>query len=335
MSKRGAEEQDGPAPKKLKSAQPDIGTPIRVKATGRIGKLAGSPDDSPVALQLEFGDGLEPKEGSFALDKVEYLLFREKAKSRIGRLVQHTPGEELSHKLEFSDGLQPERDWFALNKIEVALFRVKADGRIGTLVQYDVKDKNFTHKLKFSDDTCDWFLESALDDQPSLERLHESADRIRKEVKDQLKSLQQDLGTHWDAYKKRLKTLAVGKAGMSIGKIVVGFLPGAHAIAEGASAVDAASLVQELKTELEQVGSLVFDMAGLYEAGSANLESEEAKLLAVLTRKVRVMGEHTAGGLDEEPGKLVVQTLMQIKALSAKLRTLDEMSFHSRGKSSS
>lgn len=335
MAKRGAEKDHGPAAKKQKTAVPEAGTPIRVKATGRIGKLASSPDDSPVPFKLEFGDGLEPKEGSFAPDKVEYLLFRDRANRRIGKLVKHTPGEELSHKLEFSDGAQPNADWYSLDKIEVALFRVKADGRIGTLVQHTPEDKSSTHKLKFSDERkpdTDWFLETALDEQPTLERLHQSAECIRTEVKNQLGRLQKELGTHWQAYSKRMKTLATTKTGVSIGKIIVGFIPGAHAVAEGATAV---SLMTELKTEVEEVGNLVFDMAALYEAGSANLANEEDKLLAVLTRKVRFMGEDKTGGFTEEPGKQVVQTLMEIKSLSMKLRTLDEMSFHSIVRSSS
>jgi len=262
-----------------------------------------------------------------------------KATKRVGEVVEHHPDDEsLCYKLSFSDGQDPSVDWFPADKVEVELVkdvgvivRVKDTGRVGKVLIHHPNNETFSYKLEFADGydpTADWFPADKVEVQATLGGLRAWRERQRSELKERLAALQKEVTEDFDEYKKRMKLLISGHMLKSAGKVVAGFVPGGHAVAEAASAASLADEVHAVVTECAGLADTVCHIADMYVTHTTDLASQEPRLLNVLARQVRVLGErHVIGGKELEPAHRVLKCLLDIKGAAERLQTLDEMGF--------
>jgi len=207
-------------------------------------------------------------------------------------------------------------------------------GRVGEVLVHDPQDQELPFKIRFSDGADDWLKASDIEIQPSFKR----AEQMRRETEEELEALKKTMREDFEEYKERLTAFAAVHTAAGCASLLLGFVPGAHL----ATAAKDAAIVNELQSTLKEageIGATLMHLLDTHAAGTSTHE-EEVKLMQILTRKTKVIGEDLVKqtvGKDKmkyqkegEPGVRVLKSFVRVKSLRERLQTLDAL-FHAGG----
>lgn len=207
--------------------------------------------------------------------------------------------------------------------------RVKVSGRIGEVVVHDPNDAQLAYKLKFNDGgfpAADWFSKDAVEVCLSMNEMVVRAAGMRRMAMTRLAELKREVAEDFAEYKKRLQAMVGAKSATAAGKVILGLIPGGHAVAEATQAASVLNEIQKLLTDCSNLGALAGDIMDGYTATVTDLASQEEKLINLLARPVRVAGEALVIKEKKfEPAHRIIKNLLEIKALSERLRVLDDL----------